>query len=76
LSKLFIVVLLKWIAVTAADGREIDLNPLDIVSLRVEADADGAFHSVVSCIIRTVDGSYFGVKEQCSKIREMIDKAG
>ena len=63
------------ITLTGPNGEEVDINPSEIVSLRVNADDSGAFHSKVLCVVRTADGNFIGVEEQCSKVRRLIMEA-
>jgi len=60
------------IRLTGADGSELDLNPDEVVTLRVSTEDRDTFHGAVNCVIRTVDGAAFGVKETCETIRNNI----
>jgi hypothetical protein len=58
-----------------ADGRDVDINPAAITSLREthdEADLNRPFTGKVRCMINTVDGKFVTVIETCDQIREMI----
>jgi hypothetical protein len=60
------------IQLTGADGNEVDVNPAGIITLRdLHADQD-SFHDAVHCVIRTEDGTFFGVRETCTEIRDKI----
>ena len=60
------------IQLTGADGNEVDVNSASIITLRdLHADQD-SFHDAVHCVIRTEDGTFFGVKETCTEIRAKI----
>jgi len=61
------------IALTGPNGEELDINPVEVVSLRVEFDDSGSFHSLVQCVVKFVDGSFIGVREECKKVRRMIE---
>ena len=63
---------LVLITLTGPNGEEVDINPAEIVSLRVTFDENGNFHSMVNCVVRTVDGNFMGVREPCSKVRQLI----
>jgi hypothetical protein len=67
------VLALLFIKLTGPNGEEVDVNPAEIVSLRVEFDEKGNFHSMVNCIVRSVDGNFIGVRETCEKVRRLID---
>jgi hypothetical protein len=63
---------LMLIQLTGADGNEVDVNPAGIITLRdLHADQD-SFHDAVHCVIRTEDGTFFGVRETCTEIRDKI----
>ena len=60
------------IQLTGADGNEVDVNSASIITLRdLHADQD-SFHDAVHCVIRTEDGTFFGVRETCTEIRAKI----
>jgi len=57
------------------DGREIDVNPTQITSMREAHEADDpsrAFTGKVRCMVNTSDGKYVTVIEECAAIREML----
>jgi hypothetical protein len=59
------------------DGREIDVSPAQITSMREAKadDADGkAFHSGVRCMINTSDGKFISVIEDCATVRSKIEE--
>ena len=61
---------LLLLRLTGVDGSEIDVNPAEIVSLRNSASDEDTFHAGAMCVVKTVDGSFFGVRESCEAIRE------
>jgi hypothetical protein len=60
---------LTLIQLTAADGSEVDVNPAEVVTLRVSTEDRDTFHENVHCVIKTVDGAAIGVRETCAEIR-------
>jgi len=58
------------------DGSEIDVNPAEIVSLRNSASDEDTFHAGAMCVVKTVDGSFFGVRESCGEVRAKLAKLG
>jgi len=59
------------------DGREIDVNPAQITSMR-EAKPDDAsgkyFANGVRCMISAADGKFISVVETCAAVRQKIEE--
>ena len=70
-------IVLHLIVLHTLDGREIDVTPALITSMR-EAKADGAdgkaFTSGVRCMINTADGKFISVIETCALVRQKIEE--
>jgi hypothetical protein len=68
-------VLFELMVLHNPDGREIDINPAEITSLR-EAKPDNAsdkeFAPGVRCMINLSDGKYVAVIETCQDIRAIL----
>jgi hypothetical protein len=72
---MFIPVLFSIIALHGADGREVDVNPAEITSLReARSDDPGERHFVsgAHCLINLTDGKFVAVAETCAQTRVLI----
>ncbi len=59
------------------DGREIDVSPAQITSMREakpDSADDRAFTSGVRCMINTSDGKFISVIETCALVRQKIEE--
>lgn len=72
-----ITVVLFLIVLHTVDGREIDINPEQITSMR-EAKPDDAsgkyFTSGIRCMISGSDGKFVNVVETCAVVRQKIEE--
>jgi hypothetical protein len=60
------------------DGREIDVNPDQITSMREareDSADDKAFTKGVRCMINTTDGKFVSVVEDCATVRRLIEES-
>jgi hypothetical protein len=55
------------------DGREVDINPIEIVSLREMPEDSNHVAKSSHCLINTTDGKFSTVIETCAEIRQMIE---
>jgi hypothetical protein len=58
------------------DGRDIDVNPAQITSMREAKDDDApnrAFTGKVNCMIALTDGKFVTVIEECETVRKMVE---
>ena len=68
-------VLFSIIVLHGPDGREIDVNPAEITSLRearADDDDDRSFTKGVRCMINLTDGKFVTVAETCEQTRMTI----
>jgi hypothetical protein len=69
------------IVLHAVDGRELDINPSQVTSMR-EASApdtpvvDKRFAANVRCMVSLADGKFITVVEECATIRAMLHDVG
>jgi uncharacterized protein YlzI (FlbEa/FlbD family) len=73
-----VVLLATLIVLHTLDGREIDINPKQITSMREakEDDEDGkAFTSGVRCMVNLTDGKFVTVVETCAEVRRKLEAA-
>ena len=68
-------IVIHLILVHAPDGREIEVNPKEISSLRNRQDADGHFAPNVKCVLSMTNGKFIATMEDCKTIVEMVEKA-
>lgn len=57
------------------DGREVYVNPSEIISLReakADIDTNKVFVKGLRCMVNTTDGKFLNVIEECAYIRTMI----
>jgi hypothetical protein len=73
LAELYAVISL--ILVHAPDGREIEINPKEISSIRNRADSEGHFAPNVKCVLSMTNGKFIATMEDCKTIVEMVEKA-
>jgi hypothetical protein len=66
-----VVILLRLILLHGPGGQEIEINPDEIVSLRVPQE-DGHIPKGTHCIVNTSDGKFSTVVETCAKVHELI----
>jgi hypothetical protein len=53
---------------TGPDGQRIEVNPDEVVSLRVPRSVEGHFAKGIQCLIFTGDGKMTGVVESCDEV--------
>jgi len=58
---------------TGLDGQIIEVNPEQIVSIRVPRD-EGTLHSGIRCLIHTTDGKFIAVLETCEVIQKLLEQ--
>jgi hypothetical protein len=59
------------------DGREIDINPAHVNSMReAKEDSEGGkdFTPGVRCMINTTDGKFVTVIEECATVRRKLEE--
>ena len=65
--------LLHLITVHQIDGRAVDINPGQIVSLaHPRPDGNRQFADQVKCLISFTDGKFLSVKETCDEVSKLI----
>lgn len=69
------------IVLHSADGRELDINPAQVTSMREAGSADTPvsdkyFTPKVRCMIGLTDGKFITVIEECSAVRVMLQDVG
>jgi uncharacterized protein YlzI (FlbEa/FlbD family) len=72
-----VVLLATLIVLHTLDGREIDINPKQITSMREarEDDEGGkAFTPGVRCMVNTTDGKFVTVTETCEEVRRKLEE--
>jgi len=69
---MLIALVLQLVVLTGADGRSVELNPASVVSVSAPRPG-GEHHASVNCIIRTTDGKFIAVKEECSRVNELLE---
>jgi hypothetical protein len=70
----YLLIAIQLITVHMIDGREVEINPHEVVRMQT---SDGSNHQIpdaVQCVIWFTDGKYLPVVETCQKVRELIDK--
>lgn len=68
--------MIELILVHMIDGREVQINPAEIVRMRTGRDEDDPkrqFPADVNCVIAFTDGKFLSVSETCSQVRELIE---
>jgi hypothetical protein len=73
-----IILLTVLVVLHTLDGREIDINPAQVTSMREARDdnADNkAFTDGVRCMINTTDGKFVTVIEECRAVRRKLESA-
>lgn len=71
-----VVVLLafKFLELTTPDGRAIEVNPSEIITLRHPREtSDRIVHEDTNCLLFTTDGKFVAVKETCKEVRDLIE---
>lgn len=70
------VILIVWrlLVLHAPGGAEIDVNPMEITSIRDRnpEDHNKLVTDEVKCVINMSDGKYISVIEPCSTVRQQI----
>jgi len=66
-------VALHLLKLTGLDGQVIEVNPEQIVSLRVPRD-EGTLHAGIRCLIHTTDGKFISVLETCDYVEAMMEQ--
>jgi len=56
------------------NGREIDVNPMEIASLRAPLDIKSHWAEGVNCIVVMSSGRFNAVSETCDEVRELVGK--
>ncbi len=66
--------LVVLVTVHQIDGREVQINPRQVVSIATPRDADAgrALVEGVRCVISFVDGKFLSVSETCHEVRTLI----
>jgi len=73
MTQLALLVALHLIKVTGLDGQIIELNPEQIVSLRVPRE-EGTLHAGIRCLIHTTDGKFISVLETCESVQKLLEQ--
>jgi hypothetical protein len=69
--------MLAMIQLHGPGGQVIDINPLEITSLREpQANSESHFGKGIHCIIKMTNGAINAVVEQCEMIRVEIERMG
>ena len=55
------------------DGRDVAVNPNDVVTITEVEEGDGRFHQSVKCVINFIDGRFVTVAESCSEVRRKFE---
>lgn len=69
------VAIIVLITVHMIDGRKVEINPKQIVSLsevRDKGDPKKQYADDVRCVLSLTDGKYLSVAETCSQVRALI----
>ena len=66
---------LFFILVHGPDGQEIELNIVEISSVRQPRESEGHFSKDVKCLIFMTNGKFVGVKETCGDVIGMIESS-
>jgi hypothetical protein len=72
-----ILIVLHLLVVQTLDGREIVINPREIISLSEARDAEDPgkhYTDAVRCVIDTTDGKLITVAEECESIRLRMEE--
>lgn len=64
------------IELTGPDNQVIEMNPAEIVSMRVPRHTDDHFAKGIHCIIFTSDSKYTSVQESCREVADKIRHGG
>jgi len=70
-----IVLALHLILVHVPGGDEIQLNPVEVSSIRDPRDIPGHFAKDVHCVIVMTNGKFIGAVEDCHTVKFMIEAA-
>jgi hypothetical protein len=65
---------LRLLTLTTADGKTIEVNPEQIVAFRAPRLSD-AFVEGAQCLVFTADGKFISAKDTCDRIREILIQA-
>jgi hypothetical protein len=72
------LIAVHFLIVHSPDGREIDINPAGITSLRERREGDYAtervFSKNVKCWVGTSDGKFVTTIETCAEIRRRLEE--
>jgi hypothetical protein len=69
------MVVLEFLIIVLLDGRVVDLNPRQIVSIAEAKDADDPakhFTDKVNCVVSMVDGKFYATAESCDDIEKKL----
>jgi hypothetical protein len=66
-------ILFRLIVLHGPGGQSIQLNPDDIVTLRVPRGDEGHLQQGTKCIVTTVDGKFTAVTESCQTVHNMAE---
>jgi hypothetical protein len=69
-----VILVTSLITVTGPDKQPIELNPVDVVSLR-EPSGRVSPHQSVNCLIFTLDSKFIGVIETCAEVKQRMRDA-
>lgn len=58
---------------TGLDGQKIELNPIEIISIREPRSSDHFGGPAIKCVIFTTDGKFIPVQETCKQVHDKID---
>jgi hypothetical protein len=70
LSPLMLAV--RLLAFTGIDGQVLELNPIEIISIR-EPRSIEHFGSGTRCLIFTTDGKFIPVQQTCKEVHQKVD---
>jgi hypothetical protein len=67
---------LHLLKLTGLDGQMIEVNPDQIVSLRVpREDQERHIHEKAQCLIHTTDGKFISVIETCERVQRLLEES-
>jgi hypothetical protein len=69
-----VVLLIEFIMVMTLDGRQVEINPSQIVTIARPRDDDRLVSDKVRCVITLTDGKVISLIEECSHVKQRLEE--
>ena len=66
---------MSFVILRTLDGRDVHVNPRQVVSVAKPSPTGKAFDTKVHCVVYMTDGKFISIAEECDSIRRRLEEA-